>query len=172
MSVNDRCKDLGVVHHLLVHSSLPRDHQYAKKLTPDKLMKSTSVAWVSTSIFLSKLMQRYTNVIENQSSAELIDRVSQLENELKVAAKEKAQLPKQYDTAVAEVEYFKATMNSLETFVEEEKKRRQEEEQFSREAKEKTGSMAVEAFRFSKAFTHDLGELTLPSFMFGYTSVI
>ena len=31
---------------------------------------------------------------------------------------------------------------------------------------------ALEAFRKSESFTRDLGELTLPSFMFGYTTAV
>ena len=45
-------------------------------------------------------------------------------------------------------------------------------EQSHREALEKAGISAVEAFRKFETFTQDLGELTLPSFMFGYTSAV
>ena len=62
-------------------------------------------------------------------------------------------------------------MNSLETALDEEKRRRSEAEQSSREAIEKAGNSAVEALRSSETFKRDLVELTLPSFMFGYTSV-
>ena len=55
--------------------------------------------------------------------------------------------------------------------LDEEKDRRAQEEQSAKEAIEKAGTLALEAFRRSEAFTRDLGELTLPSFMFGYTSV-
>lgn len=70
------------------------------------------------------------------------------------------------------MEHFKTTINSLETAFEKEKKRRQEEEQSSREVIEKAGSTAVEAFRSSETFMKYLGELTLSSFMFGYTTTI
>ena len=45
-------------------------------------------------------------------------------------------------------------------------------EQSHREALEKAGISAVEAFRKFETFTQDLSELTLPNFMFGYTSAV
>ena len=82
-----------MAHHLLVHSNLPRDHSYANKLTTDE-MQSTSVAWASTSAFLSELMQRHINMVENQLSAELLDKISLLEKKLKLAEEEKGERPK------------------------------------------------------------------------------
>ena len=40
------------------------------------------------------------------------------------------------------------------------------------QALEGAGASVAEAFRRSKTFTKDLGELTLPSYMFDYTSTI
>ena len=165
-----------MAHHLLVHSSLLKDHSYTKKLTPSELMQSTSVAWASILAFLSELMQRYTNMLENQAPAELQDRVYALELKLKLAEEErklaeekKTQLRKE---RLAEIEQSKATVNSLKSALEEEKKRRLQEEQSTQAAINKAGSSAVEAFRSSETFTHDLGQLTLPNYMFGYTTAI
>ena len=40
------------------------------------------------------------------------------------------------------------------------------------QAFEGAGASVVEAFRRSETFTKNLGELTMPSFIFGYTSAI
>ena len=89
-----------------------------------------------------------------------------------MAETERDQAIKQRDTAVAKMEQAEATTNCFKTALEEEKNRQLEEEQSSKEAIKKAGSLVVEAFRTSEAFTHDLGELTLPNFMFGYISAI
>lgn len=121
-------------------------------------------------------MQRYTNMLENQALAELQDRIYALElklksteEERKLAKKEKTQLRKE---RLAEMEQSEATVNSLKSALEDEKKRRLQEEQSSPAVIDKAGSSAVEAFRSSEAFTHDLGQLTLPNYMFGYTTAI
>lgn len=155
-----------------ITSSLPWEHAFATRLNSDELMQSASVAWVSTSAFFSELMQMYTNMVENQPSSELLDKVSLLEKQLKLAEMERDQAFKQRDTAVVEVEQAETTMNFLKTALEEEKNKHFEEEQSSNEAIDKAGSSAVEAFSTSEAFMCDLGELTLPSFKFDYISTI
>nr|XP_027119605.1 uncharacterized protein LOC113736724 [Coffea arabica] len=166
LNVNDRYKDPKVAQELMVHSVLPRDHVYARKLTPPELMQSASVAWVSTTAFLSEMTQRYTNLFEHyQPSSQLQQRVAKLEEKLKATEQER-------DKAVVVQEQTEATNNSLRTALDEEKGKRVQEEQSAKEAIEKAGTSALEAFRKSEAFTRDLDELTLPRFMFRYTSAV
>lgn len=89
-NVNDRCKNSLVVQELLVHSVLPRDNTYARKLTPGELMQSASVSWASTTAFLTELTQRYTRLVENyQPSSELEKKVVELEEKLKAIEQER-----------------------------------------------------------------------------------
>ena len=105
--MNDRCKDLKIVHELLVYCVLPRDHTYAKKFTPPELMQRVSVVWASTTAFLSEMPQRYTNLFEHyQPFFELQKRVSELEEKLKATEQE-------HDKAVTKREQAEATNNSL-----------------------------------------------------------
>ena len=166
INVNDRCKDPRIAHELLVHSVLPRANTYTRKLSPAELMQSASVSWASTTAFLAEMHQRFGHFVQTyESPDELHKRIADLEKQLRAAEleRDKAELAKKK----AEV-----ANNSLVTALDEERGRRAQEEQSAKEAIDKVGVTAVEAFRKSEAFTHELGELTRPSFMFGFTSAV
>ena len=118
LNVNDRCQNPLVAQELLIHSVLPRDNTYARKLTPGELMQSASVSWASTTAFFAELTQRYTRLVENyQPSSELEKKVTELEEKLKATEQER-------DKAEAAREQVEATKNSLMTALAEEKDRR------------------------------------------------
>ena len=166
INVNDRCKNPLVAHELLVHSVLPRDNTYARKLTPAELMQSASVSWASTSAFFAEMLQRYGHLMQTyEPPAELQKRITDLEEKLRATELERDKAEKGRKKA-------KIANNSLITALDEEKERKAQEEQSNKEAMDKAGVTAVEAFRKSESFTRDLGELTRPSFMLGYTSAV
>ena len=112
------------------------------------------------------MYQRFGDFIETyESPAELQKKIADLEGKLKAAelARDKAEVAKKK----AEV-----SNNSLITALDEEREKRAQEEQSSKVAIDTAGATAVEAFRKSESFIRDLGELTRPSFMFGYTSAM
>ena len=129
-------------------------------------MQSASVSWASTTAFFAEITQRYTKLVEAyQPSSELQKKVTELEEKLKVAEQE-------CDKAEAAREQAEATKYSLMTALDEEKEMRTQKEQSAQEAIEKARTLALEAFHKSETLTRDLGEFTLPSFMFGYTSAV
>ena len=88
-----------------------------------------------------------------------------MENTVAIAIHEGTRISEECDQAVTEA-------NSLRMALEEEQKRLQQEKESYKEAIEKAGASAIESFMKSESYNRDLGELTLPNFMIGYTSAV
>ena len=106
------------------------------------------------------------------SIAELQDKVSLLEKKLVVAKHDQTRLCEECNQVVTKWDMAVTEANSLRTALDEEQKRWREEEKSHQDAVKKAGTSAIEAFLKSDAFIKDLGELTLSSFIFGYTSTV
>ncbi|XP_027166727.1 tropomyosin-2-like [Coffea eugenioides] len=155
-----------------MHSNLPRDVEFSKKLTPAEVVQSVMLATASTTAFVTDMAQRYSDLVEAQESGKLQNKISKLEKKLAVSESEKTELQKRLQQGEAKEEETETTINSLKSALEEEQKRGNEVKKSHEQALEGAGASVVEVFRRSKAFTKDLGDLTMPSFMFGYTSAI
>ena len=90
VNVNDRCKNPLVAQELLVHSVLPRDSTYGRKLTPGELMQSASVSWASTTAFFAEMIQRYGHFMKNyEPPAEFQKKIANLEEKLRATELER-----------------------------------------------------------------------------------
>lgn len=153
-------------------SNLPREAEFTEKLALHEVIQCLMVATASSTAFVAEMARQYSDVLEKQDSGKLEDKISKLEKQLAVAESEKTHLQEQLDQAAAKEEESEATINSLRSALEEEQKMGEEKKKSHQQALEGTGASAVEVFRRSETFTKDLGELTLPRFMFGYISTI
>ncbi|XP_027082016.2 uncharacterized protein [Coffea arabica] len=170
LSVNDRCSHPRVAQELVMHSTLSRDLEFMKKLTPAEMVQSLMVTTASNSAFVAEMAHRYCAMVEEQDTGKLQNQISKLEKKLAVSESEKAELQRQLKEAEAKGEEAEVTMNSLKSALEEEQKRGEEVKKSHEQALNSVGASAVDAFRRSESFTKDLGQLLTPSFMFGFTS--
>ncbi|XP_027150498.1 neurofilament light polypeptide-like [Coffea eugenioides] len=153
-----------------MHSPLPRDLEFMKKLSPAEMVQSLMVSTASTSAFVAEMTHRYCALVEEQDTGKLQNQISKLEKKLAVSESEKAELQRQLKEAEAKGEEAEVTINSLRSALEEEQKRGDQVKKSHEQALNSVGASAVEAFRRSEAFTKDLGQLLTPNFMFGFTS--
>ncbi|XP_071927679.1 uncharacterized protein [Coffea arabica] len=172
ISVNDRCQHPRVAQELIMHSILPRDLEFMKKLSPAELVQSLMVTTASTSAFAAEMAHRYCALVDEQDTGKLQNQISKLEKQLAVSESEKAELERRLKEAEVKDEEAVATVNSLRSALEEEQKRGDEAKKSHQQALDSAGASAVDEFRRSEAFTRDLGQLLTPNFMFGFTSAI
>lgn len=69
LTVNDRCTNPRAAHELITCSTLPRDVEFTKKLTPPELVQSLMVSSVSSSAFVAEMARRYSDLLKQQGSA-------------------------------------------------------------------------------------------------------
>ncbi|XP_027166115.1 uncharacterized protein LOC113766088 [Coffea eugenioides] len=155
-----------------MHSSLPRDVDFTKKLTPAELMQSIMVATASNTAFVAEMAHRYCALVEEQDTGKLQDQIAKLKKKLLVSDSEKSELQRRLQEAESKGEEAEATINSFKSALEEEQKRGEEVKKTQEQALESARTSAVEDFRRSEKFIGDLGQLTRPSFMLGFTSAI
>ena len=100
-----------------MHSVLPRDSTYARKLTPGELMQSVSVSWASTTAFFAEMIQRYGHFMKNyEPPAEFQKKIANLEEKLRATELER-------DKAEAAKKKAEVANNSLITALDEEREK-------------------------------------------------
>ena len=118
------------------------------------------------------MAHRYCALLKKQDTGKLQNQISKLEKKLVVSESEKAKFQRRLQYAETKEEEAETTINSLKSALKEEQKRGDELKKSHEQALEGAGASTVEAFRRSETFTRDLGQLIMPSFMFGYTSAV
>nr|XP_027088515.1 uncharacterized protein LOC113709865 [Coffea arabica] len=119
------------------------------------------VTTASNTAFVAEMAHRYCELLEEQDTGKLQDQIAKLKKKLR-----------RLQEAEAKGEEADATTNSLRSALEEEQKRSEEAKKTHEQALESARTSVVENFRRSETFLGDLGQLTRPSFMLGFTSAI
>ena len=172
LKVNDRCSNPRVAQDLVMQSTLPRDLDFTRKLTPAEMLQSVMVTTASNTAFVAEMAHRYCELLEEQDTGKLQDQIVKLKKKLVVSESEKSELQRQLKEAEAKGEEAEITTNSLRSALEEEQKRAEEAKKNHEQSLDSARTSAVEDFRRSETFIGDLGQLTRPSFMLGFTSAI
>ncbi|XP_027165900.1 neurofilament light polypeptide-like [Coffea eugenioides] len=130
------------------------------------------VTTASQTAFVAEMTHRYCALIEEQDTGKLQDQIAKLKKKLVVSESEKSELQRRLQEAETKGEEAEATINSFKSALEEEQKKAEEVKKTHEQALESARTSAVEDFRRSETFIGDLGQLTRPSFMLGFTSAI
>ena len=130
------------------------------------------VATTSNTAFVAEMAQRYCVLVKGQNTGKLQNKISKLEKKLAVSESEKTELKKRLQQVEAKEVEIETTINSLRSTLEVEQKRIDKVKKSHEQALESAGASALEAYQRSETFNRELGELTMSSFMFGYTCAI
>nr|XP_027118412.1 neurofilament light polypeptide-like [Coffea arabica] len=109
------------------------------------------VTTASNTAFVAEMAHRYCELLEEQDTGKLQDQIAKLKKKQVVSESEKSELQRRLQEAETKEEEADATINSLSSALERSRK---------------------EDFRRSETFIGDLGQLTRPTFMLGFTSAI
>ena len=77
--INDWCTHSRAAQELIMLSNLPRDAEFTEKLTPHEVIQSLMVATASSTTFVPEMARQYNDMLEEQDSGKLQNKISKLE---------------------------------------------------------------------------------------------
>ena len=104
-------------------SNLPKNAEFIEKLSPKEVIQSLMVATASSTTFVAEMSRWYSDLLEEQDSGKIQDKIEKLEKKLAVSKSTKTELHSQLQQVEAKEEEAETTINNLRSALEEEQKR-------------------------------------------------